>query len=196
MFNRKEYMKEYDRQYREKNKEYIQKYMKKYRMENKEQSQKYGKEWRKNNKEHIKELNKQYYKKNKEHINKLMENWRKENKVLIKEINDKYQKTEEGKIAKQRADTKRKAREREIINTLTSEEWLDILEEYDYKCAYCGCDFDENNMPTKDHIIPISKGGDNVKENIVPACRSCNCKKGNKLLNKSGKKRTVFEVVI
>ena len=37
-------------------------------------------------------------------------------------------------------------------------------------------------MPTRDHIIPISKGGNNVKENIVPAYRSCNSKKHNKLI--------------
>jgi len=50
------------------------------------------------------------------------------------------------------------------------------------KCAYCGIDFDENNLPTRDHIIPISKGGDNTKENVIPACRICNAKKGNKIL--------------
>ena len=37
-------------------------------------------------------------------------------------------------------------------------------------------------MPTKDHVIPISKGGHNTKENIVPACQSCNNKKYNKIL--------------
>lgn len=69
-----------------------------------------------------------------------------------------------------------------IINTLTSEEWLNILKKYNYKCAYCGTEFDENILPEKDHIIPISKGGNNTKENIVPACRSCNAKKGSKIL--------------
>ncbi|MCK4464389.1 MAG: HNH endonuclease [Bacteroidales bacterium] len=37
------------------------------------------------------------------------------------------------------------------------------------------------NRETKDHVIPISKGGDNTKENIVPACQSCNSKKFNKI---------------
>ena len=42
-------------------------------------------------------------------------------------------------------------------------------------CAYC-----KRRMQrlTIDHIIPISKGGWHVSFNIVPACRSCNSKKG------------------
>jgi 5-methylcytosine-specific restriction endonuclease McrA len=69
------------------------------------------------------------------------------------------------------------------INTLTNEEWLNILKEFKYKCAYCGIEFDENILPEKDHIIPRSKGGYNIKENIIPSCRYCNSKKHNKILD-------------
>ena len=83
---------------------------------------------------------------------------------------------------KQRKDTKRRIRENKIINTLTYKEWLNILKKYDYKCAYCGCEFDENTLPQKDHVIPISKGGHNTKENVVPACIICNSKKWTKII--------------
>ena len=39
---------------------------------------------------------------------------------------------------------------------------------------------------TQDHVIPLSKGGQHIKENIVPACPSCNSKKGNRMLHTSG----------
>lgn len=104
---------------------------------------------------------------NKEHIKKYTKGWRKKNP-------EKY------RAVMQRGKTKRRAKKREIINTLTSEEWITILEKHNYRCAYCGVEFDENTPPTKNHIIPISRGGHNIKENIVPACRSCNSSKKNK----------------
>ena len=93
----------------------------------------------------------------------------------------KYRKTEKGKASSQRGHSNRRAKEKLIINTLTSKEWEDILEQYNYRCVYCGVEFNCENLPTRDHVIPISKGGNNVKENIVPACQSCNSRKGAKL---------------
>ena len=43
-------------------------------------------------------------------------------------------------------------------------------------------EFNLFDRPTRDHVIPISKGGNNTKENIVPACGSCNSKKKDKIL--------------
>ena len=43
------------------------------------------------------------------------------------------------------------------------------------ECAYCG-----RYADTIDHIIPRSKGGTDVEENIVPCCKSCNSSKKDK----------------
>ena len=44
-------------------------------------------------------------------------------------------------------------------------------------CHYCGrMDF----RPTKDHMIPLSKGGENLDENIVICCKRCNMLKGSR----------------
>ena len=81
-------------------------------------------------------------------------------------------KTDSGKFYSRR----KHARRRSKINieaTLTRQEWEDILKLYNYSCAYCGS---KENIE-QDHVIPISKNGNHIKENVVPACRKCNNKK-------------------
>lgn len=48
-------------------------------------------------------------------------------------------------------------------------------------CSYCGKHFNDAHL-TRDHIVPVSKGGDDSWMNCVAACRKCNGKKGNKML--------------
>jgi tetratricopeptide (TPR) repeat protein len=86
-----------------------------------------------------------------------------------------YLESDKGKACSSRYVNKRRSRI-EILSTLTAQEWADIKHQYKQKCIYCG----EEKQLTMDHVIPISKGGHHVKENIVPACRSCNCRKGDK----------------
>jgi 5-methylcytosine-specific restriction endonuclease McrA len=47
-----------------------------------------------------------------------------------------------------------------------------------WTCQYCG-----SSKPglTVDHVIPRSRGGESVWENIVAACAACNRRKGNRL---------------
>ena len=59
----------------------------------------------------------------------------------------------------------------------TPQDWEAILLRYAYKCAYCRL---EKIPLTQDHVIPLSKGGYHHRSNIIPACRSCNSRKGNR----------------
>ena len=77
--------------------------------------------------------------------------------------------------------TRRRARKASVINTLTKEEWAEVLEVFDHKCAYC---LRGDVVLTMDHVLPISKGGPHSVENVVPACKSCNYRKGNRLIFK------------
>lgn len=128
------------------------------------------------------EYGRERYKKDKEKMNAVAKQWALDNPEERLAITKKYQRTEKGRANHQRCLTKRRANMKDIINTLTMQEWLDILEQCSYRCVYCGVEFECENLPTRDHIIPISKDGNNTKENIVPACRSCNSKKYIKIL--------------
>jgi 5-methylcytosine-specific restriction endonuclease McrA len=49
-----------------------------------------------------------------------------------------------------------------------------IFAEWAYACAYCTRPAD-----TLDHVLPRSRGGLTVAENLVPACGRCNGAKGS-----------------
>ncbi len=61
-------------------------------------------------------------------------------------------------------------------DALTENEWIKILNKSNHQCVNCGC---SENL-TMDHIIPISKKGRHVRQNIQVLCRSCNSSKGAK----------------
>jgi len=58
---------------------------------------------------------------------------------------------------------------------------LKLLVEANYKCCYCGMKMDFETA-TIDHIIPKSKGGGNIIDNLAICCSPCNIRKGNKIL--------------
>ncbi len=47
-------------------------------------------------------------------------------------------------------------------------------------CMYCGKEYHESSL-TRDHVIPISRGGKDRWRNVVTACRNCNTRKGNRV---------------
>lgn len=57
-------------------------------------------------------------------------------------------------------------------NVLTRDMW---------RCAYCNLKAD-----TIDHVIPRSKGGGHVWENVVAACKRCNHSKGDRTPAQAG----------
>lgn len=48
-----------------------------------------------------------------------------------------------------------------------------LLYQFNGRCAYCPA-----TATTWDHIVPVSAGGKTVPGNILPACLSCNSRKG------------------
>lgn len=46
-------------------------------------------------------------------------------------------------------------------------------------CAYCGQEYGSLRL-TRDHIVPLSLGGQDIWMNVVTACRNCNQRKGGR----------------
>ena len=52
-------------------------------------------------------------------------------------------------------------------------------------CLYCGKQFPER-MLTRDHILPLSRGGRDCWSNVVSACKPCNHAKGSRRPEEAG----------
>ena len=73
---------------------------------------------------------------------------------------------------------------RQVTNTV-------LFARDDYSCQYCGKHKKElrgRQFLTRDHIVPLSHGGDNTWENVVTSCSPCNNRKGDRLPREVGLK--------
>lgn len=136
----------------------------KWRLANLERATANGKAWREANQERVKELKKRYHERNAEKIRARATRWYYENKARA--------------LANVLANSARKRGA--TIADLTASQWAEIKERYNLSCAYCG---ERVAVLTQDHVLAIRRGGQHTASNIVPACRSCNSKKSNKLVS-------------
>lgn len=137
------------------------------------------KQYRENNAQVIKQRRINYYQKNKEFIKAKSvayyhETSKKRNAYKVAKRNSEWKKKNKDKV--NGYTHKRRAIARNLQATLTSKQWEQIKKDFNYQCAYCG----EVKELTQDHFVPISRGGEYTRNNIVPACSSCNPSKGDK----------------
>ena len=57
-----------------------------------------------------------------------------------------------------------------------------IMRRDNFTCMYCG----SKNDLTIDHVLPKSRGGKDVWENLTTACEKCNVKKGSRTPQEAG----------
>lgn len=70
----------------------------------------------------------------------------------------------------------RRARLANAVGTWTIDEWQSLLAKYGNQCLRCGT----TKRLSFDHVIPITKGGENTIENAQPLCVPCNCFKAKR----------------
>jgi 5-methylcytosine-specific restriction endonuclease McrA len=81
--------------------------------------------------------------------------------------------TKPGEVACLRARPTNKRSRAAGGQSFTAAEWLALLAHHGGACAYCGSKL----MMEIDHRTPLGRGGSNLIENILPACRRCNRRK-------------------
>ncbi|KVP17280.1 hypothetical protein WJ84_03345 [Burkholderia ubonensis] len=60
-----------------------------------------------------------------------------------------------------------------------------LFQRDDHTCCYCGLRF-PRSMLTREHIVPVSRGGPNTWMNCATACKTCNNFKSDRLLEEIG----------
>jgi 5-methylcytosine-specific restriction endonuclease McrA len=61
----------------------------------------------------------------------------------------------------------------------SEEQWQRLLWIYGQRCLRC----DQVTELTRDHVIPVARGGSDDISNIQPLCRSCNSWKGTRTID-------------
>lgn len=58
-----------------------------------------------------------------------------------------------------------------------------IAQRANHRCEYCKAPEVVFNFPFEvEHIVPLSRQGSNHEANLALACRSCNLRKGNRII--------------
>lgn len=140
-----------------------------------ERGRAYGREWMKRNPEKAREA---------------MRRWRERHPELNRERRRRYRRAayvrNPAKINVEKAawlarhpevkrakDQAYRARRAAAAGHFTGAEWLELVARHANLCAYCGA----SGPLEADHRVPLSRGGTNSIDNILPACRSCNGRK-------------------
>jgi 5-methylcytosine-specific restriction endonuclease McrA len=153
---------ERQRLYRQAHKEKIKQAARLWRGKKTEQTRQKEKDWRIDHRDDVNANNRKSYAKQGREIHNIQQRvWRKANPEKAHAY-----------VASRRATKKRAP-----LNDLDAAQWTAITTHYGHRCVYCGR---KMARLTQDHLTPLSQGGSHTASNVVPACQSCNSKKGTR----------------
>lgn len=170
---------EYYKQYREAHKEERKQYDKQRYEDNKDKILEQNKQYRETHKEEIKERKKKY---NETHKEQILE-YKRKNYYRYREYDRQY--SRQYRREHPEVDLNNKIKRRSKIeqqgNGITKEQWLEMMEYFNWCDAYSGEYIGgSNNKRTVDHIVALNKGGEHTIWNLVPMSRSNNSSKQDK----------------
>jgi hypothetical protein len=150
----------YLKEYRKNNCEQIQDYHKRRYTQNREDYKVRASTYYHTHKSERKVWSSSYYLTHSVQVYNNVKNWRRNNPDRIHELRSAYRR-----------------RKCYAEGSHTYKEWLELRDSTLGICPACKQNGDVRRL-TRDHIIPLSKGGSDFISNIQPLCLSCNSKKG------------------
>jgi hypothetical protein len=174
--NRESYRRNKDKEY---NKKRVKEYGKNYYLINKDKIKDRVKVWVENNKESVRQRLKiyriEYDKNNADRISQRKKRYRENNREIINKRRRDWHYKNPGKVRviKQR----RRNRVKQVYCNYNVTLWEACVKYFSGCCAYCG---KQTLQLTQDHFVPLSKGGEYTRNNIIPACKSCNGSKSDR----------------
>ena len=166
------------------NADHMRRYRKAYYRLNKEKVRGKYAGWREDNREHLLAYYRQY---NAEHseehsaYNRSPARRQKQrahqaaNKERYQRAHREYAQSEHGRAVRASIQRRREAKKKGLQTGFTVAQWDYAVSYFDRCCAYCG---EHTETLQQEHYIPIARGGGYVVDNIVPACKRCNVRKG------------------
>jgi len=73
---------------------------------------------------------------------------------------------------------------RSVFRTVPGLSNRELFRRDGHTCMYCLTTLGERHL-TRDHVIPVSRGGKDIWTNVVTACRVCNQRKADRLLSET-----------
>jgi hypothetical protein len=162
---------------------------------NREANLERGRRYRKANSKKRVEYNRQWVAANYERAKEYIRNWRKAHPEKSKEYARRYLSDPENRAKKYERNRQREAqnpdqrrvilqrrlaRKKALISQLTTSQWKWLKKQSDHRCVYCGRHESEAGTLQQEHVIPVIQGGHFTVSNIVPACGTCNLRKGGR----------------
>ena len=125
--------------------------------------------------EHKKQLNARWRERNPEKVTEQRAKWRNENRERHIATSTRWNQEhpEKRKEISIRYQHKRRSILYGLDRHYTKQEWVHLTMLYDNLCGICA----GVGPLTVDHIMPLSRGGSNMIDNIQPLCGPCNSKK-------------------
>lgn len=152
----------------------------------------YMRAWRDANREKKREYDRKYRAANHEKVRESVRNWQVANPEKRREADRKYLAVNydkhreavrryQAKYPEKHLEMMRAANQRRRASVKTNTDNAPTAAQLksirELPCCYCG----QPGPSAVDHYIPLARGGTHTLDNLRPACRSCNSRKGAKL---------------